>query len=434
MRPRLVTLTTDVGAAYAAQMKGVLSRFVPAGHVVDLAHDLTPHGVLEAAFLLRQMAIGFPPGTVHVAVVDPGVGGRRAPVAARLEDGSIVVGPDNGVLAPLAAHLGVVECVRLRPELVTPGSPPSATFEGRDLFAPAAGRLATGTPLARLGVPWHLRRLAIPTGSRRRSGALGEVLHVDRFGNVITSLPSEWRPPLDTTVRVRVGGRRPTLARTVRTYEPLGVGELGLLTSSFGRLELGVREGRAADRLRAAPGTTLSLSWSPGGPSRPPVVPPAGRRGASGPGNAGIRLRSFRLGDHAAVRRLWELSGLSLDPSDSRQEIARTVRRDPDLFLVAVRGGRVVGAVLGRFDGRRGWVNHLAVAPASQSDGIGRRLLDELERRLRRRGCRKINLHLVPPNPRALAFYRRAGYRTRELLFLQKVLRDADAGGPATHK
>ena len=115
MRKRLVTLTTDVGAAYAAQMKGVLARALPPGTVVDLVLDLRPHAIEEAAFLLRHMAPTFPPGTVHVAVVDPGVGGRRAPIAVACREGSFLVGPDNGVLGPLAEVLGVRRVVRLEP-------------------------------------------------------------------------------------------------------------------------------------------------------------------------------------------------------------------------------------------------------------------------------------------------------------------------------
>src|SRR5690242_1156568 len=112
-RFQLVTLTTDLGWAYAAQMKGVLSRLLPPAQIVDVDHELPAHGISEAAFVIRQVAPTLPSGTVHVVVVDPGVGGRRAPVAVRLRDGTSLVGPDNGVLSPLAEEVGIVETVKL---------------------------------------------------------------------------------------------------------------------------------------------------------------------------------------------------------------------------------------------------------------------------------------------------------------------------------
>jgi S-adenosylmethionine hydrolase len=258
---RLVTLSTDIGAVYAAQMKAVLLRYVAPGQVIELTHELPAHQVGEAAFLLRHMAGGFPKGTVHVAVVDPGVGGARAPVAVRCRDGSHLVGPDNGVLGPLSDHLGVAKVVRLRPELVRPGAAVSPTFEGRDLFAPAAGRIAQGTPVGRLGDPWKLRRYRIPRPRRLDRGAQGVVLHVDHFGNLITNLPSSWGPALGTEIRVRLAGRARRLRR-YRTYEEMPASGAGVLASSFGVLELSVRERRAADRLRASVGDALELTWS----------------------------------------------------------------------------------------------------------------------------------------------------------------------------
>jgi hypothetical protein len=260
MAARLVTLSGDVGAAYAAQMKAVLLRYVGAYRIVDLDLDLPAHRIAEAAFLLRHMAGDFPAGTVHLAVVDPGVGGVRAPVAVRCRDGSHLVGPDNGLLDPLARHLGVSAVVRLDPARVRSGPPVSATFEGRDLFAPAAGRIARGTSIVRLGRPWPLAALDSPGPLRRPDGASGLVVHADRFGNLVTNVPTGWAPPVGALVRVRLGGRR-LFVRRQRTYEAMGSGELGLLGSSFGLLELAVREGRAADRLHAASGDPVELKW-----------------------------------------------------------------------------------------------------------------------------------------------------------------------------
>ncbi|MCI4339149.1 MAG: SAM-dependent chlorinase/fluorinase [Thermoplasmata archaeon] len=258
---RLITLTTDIGSAYAAQMKAVLAHRVPPGSVVDLAHDLRPHAIGEAAFLLRAMAVGFPAGTVHVAVVDPGVGGRRAPIAIECADGSTLVGPDNGVLMPLADALGRPRAFRIERTNLHAAPVVGTTFDGRDLFAPVAALLAEGVGASRLGRPIRPHKYALPVARRMRSGAHGQVLHEDRFGNLVTNIPSEWIPA--GTDRVRLGfGRDP--ARTlllVASYERLGKGRAGLLPSSFGLLEVAVAQGHAARRFRATVGHTVTVGW-----------------------------------------------------------------------------------------------------------------------------------------------------------------------------
>jgi S-adenosyl-L-methionine hydrolase (adenosine-forming) len=258
-RARLVTLSTDLGWAYAAQMKGVLYTALPPGSVVDLAHDLPAHNVLASAFLVRAMARPFPPGCVHVAVVDPGVGGARAPIAVQCDEGTHLVGPDNGLLSPLAEELGVRTVVRLRP---LDAERIGATFDGRDLFAPAAARLATGTALSTLGTPHPLHRLALPRAVRARGSIKGTVLWVDPFGNLITNLPSGWLPAHSTTARVSVGSHPAVAVRVVATYEELSPSELGLLRSSFGLLEVSARERSASRRLGGIQGQPVVVSSS----------------------------------------------------------------------------------------------------------------------------------------------------------------------------
>jgi ribosomal protein S18 acetylase RimI-like enzyme len=123
---------------------------------------------------------------------------------------------------------------------------------------------------------------------------------------------------------------------------------------------------------------------------------------------------------------LWREAGLGVGPSDTPAALERTRRRDPDLFLVAESEGRLVGAALGRFDGRRGTINHLAVAREVRSRGLGARLVREVERRLTAKGCAKLNLHVEPSNAGVIRFYETVGYRRREMLFLEKWL----IGGP----
>ncbi|EQD57434.1 protein containing DUF62 [mine drainage metagenome] len=262
LRPRPITLSSDIGWAYAAQMKAAIYRRIPRATIVDLAHDLPPHGVTEAAFVVRAMAARFPAGTVHVVVVDPGVGGRRAPVAVACADGSFVVGPDNGVLVPLAEALGRPVAVRLDPDRVAFGPRVGSTFDGRDLFAPAAARLAAGEPLAGLGSPHRLRPGPLPTPRRAPSGAAGTVVHVDRFGNLVTDLPGAWVPAELPAISLRFGRRAPRTVPWGTSYERIGRGRLGALVSSFGTVEIAIAEGNAAGRLHLAAGTAVRLTWT----------------------------------------------------------------------------------------------------------------------------------------------------------------------------
>lgn len=264
--PRLVTLTTDIGSAYAAQMKAVLYRSLPPGHVVDLTHDLPAHRIAEAAFVLQHAAAGFPAGTVHVAIVDPGVGSERAPLVLATAEGSSLVGPDNGVLAPLAAALGGAKSYRIDWTRLGLERAPSATFEGRDLFAPTAALLALGRRPSTVGPPVAYRRLVLPVPRRVHGRAVGMVLHIDRFGNLITNVPSDWLPERGTLVRVRIGPRRVVRLPRCRTYSELGPALLGVIGSSFGTLEVAVREGSAAERLRATVGERVELTPEPPGP------------------------------------------------------------------------------------------------------------------------------------------------------------------------
>lgn len=262
-RPRLVTLTSDIGSVYAAQVKAVLHSRLPPGHVVELADDLTPHGIEEGAFLLEHLAARFPPGTVHLVIVDPGVGGARAPIAVRCSDGSVLVGPDNGVLAPLADRLGKPEARRILRERVTePGATASATFDGRDLFAPAAARLAGGMRFDRVGPRQPLHRLATPNPRRGSDRLVGTIRYIDRFGNLISDLASDWVPSKVNVATVRLGRRRAFRVPRVRFYEELGRGRVGLLGSSFGTLEVSVREGSAERTLRARAGERVEVAWT----------------------------------------------------------------------------------------------------------------------------------------------------------------------------
>jgi hypothetical protein len=265
--PRLITLTSDIGSAYAAQMKAVLARRRPPGTVVDLAHDLRPHAIGEAAFLLRAMAIGFPAGTVHVAVVDPGVGGRRAPIAIECADGSTLVGPDNGVLVPLADALGRARAFRILPTHLEPSPRTGTTFDGRDLFAPTAALLAEGAPVERLGPPIRPKRYAVPSPRALQHGARGEIVHEDRFGNLVTNIPTEWVPEGSRELGIRLGTGPARTLPFGSNYEGWGRGRAGTLGSSFGLVEIAVTNGNAARRFGVSVGGRVEARWAP---RRPP--------------------------------------------------------------------------------------------------------------------------------------------------------------------
>ncbi|MGP8158536.1 MAG: S-adenosyl-l-methionine hydroxide adenosyltransferase family protein [Thermoplasmata archaeon] len=259
---RLVTLTSDVGSAYAAQLKAALifAGLAPE-RIIDLAHDLPAHGLREAAFLLREMARGFPPLTVHLAIVDPGVGGRRAPIVIETKAGPTLVGPDNGLLVPLAEELGVRAAYRIEPGGLRRRPPVGTTFEGRDLFAPAAALLAEGARPCALGPRVEPSPYSVPEAVRTPLGATGEVLHVDRFGNLITNVPSRWIGSQVSKLRFASGKGRLRTVPWTGSYEALGRGALGALGSSFGLVEVAIGEGRATDRLGAGVGSPVTIAW-----------------------------------------------------------------------------------------------------------------------------------------------------------------------------
>jgi S-adenosylmethionine hydrolase len=260
----LVTLTTDFGTAdgYVGTMKGVILGIVPDARLVDLSHEVSPQDVRGAAYVLYASYPFFPSYTVHLVVVDPGVGGARRPIALRTPAG-FFVGPDNGVFSyvmacePVAASVELVDPRYRLPRV-------SHTFHGRDVFAPAAAHLAAGVPIVDLGssvaapVVFPLPRLEIAPDS-----ITGEVLHVDRFGNAVTSIGRlSWHGEVlalesvfaeaqvqfsAAEATVTVAGRE--VAGVRRTYAESAPGETLALVGSSGHLEVAVREGSVAAKL-----------------------------------------------------------------------------------------------------------------------------------------------------------------------------------------
>ncbi|MDY7078889.1 MAG: SAM-dependent chlorinase/fluorinase [Chloroflexota bacterium] len=274
----LVTLLTDFGAAdgYVGAMKGVILGIFPDARLVDISHEIAPQNLRQAAYVLYTAYPFFPSHTVHLVVVDPGVGSARRPIALRTPAG-LFVGPDNGVFSYVMA----CEPVQTIVELADPRyrlSQTSYTFHGRDVFAPAAAHLAAGVPITALGPPvsdpvtFSSPRLEVASG-----GITGEVLYTDHFGNLITSIgrlvwcgdelalgPAfqgvggggqvQFKADEATVV---VGGRE--IAGVRPTYAGVEPGEILALVGSRGHLEIAVREGNAARQLGLCPGEAVRL-------------------------------------------------------------------------------------------------------------------------------------------------------------------------------
>jgi hypothetical protein len=255
----IITLTTDFGLAdgYVAAMKGVILGIAPQATLVDISHQIEPQNVREAAYVLRTALPYFPPGAVHVAVVDPGVGSARRPLAARVGN-SFLVGPDNGVFTYALQSAGQpAACVHLdNPKYWLPQV--SRTFHGRDIFSPVAAHLANGVPLEALGaVIDDPVQFEVQPAQRKPDGSLrGQVIHVDRFGNLVSNIPGAWLAGKHW--RVHIAGQQiigPNLA-----YADAAPGQLLTLVSSDATLEVAVRDGSAAERLGVAAGEPIAVT------------------------------------------------------------------------------------------------------------------------------------------------------------------------------
>jgi hypothetical protein len=241
----VITLLTDFGMAdgYAGVLHGVILRINPQATVVDLSHDITAQDVRGAAFVLSTAYSYFAPDTIHVAVVDPGVGSARRAIAVRTECGTFVA-PDNGLLSCVLARERVLEMVFLtEPRYWL--APLSATFHGRDVFAPVAAHLSLGVALRALGMPLSDPvRFEVVRAQQLGDGSIrGEVLHVDRYGNLVTNVPGAWLVA-GRDWRVRVAGRE--MRGVCNAYARVAAGELLALVGSSGYLEIAVRDGNAA--------------------------------------------------------------------------------------------------------------------------------------------------------------------------------------------
>lgn len=260
-RPPIIALLTDFGHrdAYVGIMKGVILGINPGARLVDLSHEVPPQDILCGAVVLQSAWRYFPAGTVHLAVVDPGVGSARRGLAAAVA-GHFLVGPDNGIFSLILAASPPETVVSLEnPRYFLPEV--SATFHGRDIFAPVAAYLSLGVPLTELGpVITDPVNLDMPAPHFTAAVVSGQILTWDNFGNLITNIPYQellaWLQGQSAQVWV---GEHP-IPHWVKTYSEAPPGALLALGGSHGYLEIAVREGRAAAILGAEPGTPVRIA------------------------------------------------------------------------------------------------------------------------------------------------------------------------------
>jgi len=253
----LLTLLTDFGLDdwYVAAVKGTVLRLSPGSQILDVSHQVPPGDIETAAFLLAAAFPAFPAGTVHLAVVDPGVGSPRRMLAAHTRNKSWLVAPDNGLLTPLLGLAGSVRAVE-RSELFLAG--PGQTFHGRDRFAPVAAALLRGEPGEKLGPEISDPvRLAIAPPRREPGRLTGRVAHVDRYGNLVTDIPWAWLPQGPCSVEVESH----TTDRRVTHYAEIPRGEAAFLPGSLGTVEVSKDGENLAREWHAGRGVTVVLVW-----------------------------------------------------------------------------------------------------------------------------------------------------------------------------
>ena len=258
----IITLTTDFGSAspYAAAMKGVILGINPAARIEDISHEVGPQDVRHGAVLLAEATPWFPTGTIHVGVVDPGVGTSRRLVYARIGDQQYLA-PDNGLLSLLAARnrpARIIELANVDYWMPTV----SHTFHGRDILAPVAAQLSLGLEPERLGPTMQeLLMLDWPEARRDDNRIEGAVRWIDRFGNLITNISASLLPETRSASKLRVAAAGKTINGLALAYEERQVGELTALVGSSGYLEIAVVDGNAAQGLQIGVSAPVIVEW-----------------------------------------------------------------------------------------------------------------------------------------------------------------------------
>jgi S-adenosylmethionine hydrolase len=260
-----ITFLSDFGLSddFVGTCHGVMKRIAPEAQIIDITHGIPPTSVLQGALVLSN-TIAFMPVGIHLAIVDPGVGGPRRPLALRDREGRVYVGPDNGLLLPAAGRAGIEAAHELaNPDYALESI--SRTFHGRDLFAPAAAHLAIGVSLAELGPPVDpesLVRLDIPEPSIDGGGIRATLLYTDSFGNIALNLDRDDVAALGLVsgarVELELAGER-YYAVMARTFADARPGDVILYEDSYKNMSIAINRGNAARMLHASPGQQVRI-------------------------------------------------------------------------------------------------------------------------------------------------------------------------------
>jgi hypothetical protein len=254
----VITLTTDMGWEYAAQMKGVIISINPKARIIDVTHSISPQKIYEGAFVLYSAVKYFPPA-IHIGVVDPGVGTARKGIIVECDKG-MLVGPDNGLLIPAGKLLGLKGFYEIKEKSI------SQTFHGRDIFAPAAARLSLGIEPSELGEPMEkYEEISFGEPRELESGIKGKIIFIDRFGNLITNIPKDilkfrYGEKMKIKIKTKIKkGDRIFSAKFLKSYGFAKEKELLVAISSSNFLEISCNRGRASDILKMDIGDEFAL-------------------------------------------------------------------------------------------------------------------------------------------------------------------------------
>jgi len=255
----IITLLTDFGArdGFVGVLKGVILSFNPHAHIIDIAHEIAPGDIDAGAFVLASAYSSFPPDTIHVIVIDPGVGTSRKPLCVRANS-YYFVAPDNGILKwILFAHPDALVMELTKPQFFK--TPVSNTFHGRDIFAPVAAHLSLGIPMSQLGKPYTaFDRGVIPVLRQGNESIAGEIIYIDRFGNLVSNIPGGYLQDKNIT---KIVLPRHTISCLSPSYQSAGSGPLALI-GSHGFLEIALDGNNANEILHYGIGTVIKVYFS----------------------------------------------------------------------------------------------------------------------------------------------------------------------------
>lgn len=255
----IITLITDFGTkdGYVGAVKGVIKRINPEAEILDITHDIEPFDILGAAFTLNNFYRYFPQNTIHLAVVDPGVGSKRQPLLIKSED-FCFVGPDNGIFSFVLQNEKITEIISLSNDKYHL-SKSSNTFHARDVFAPVAAYLSLGVDVKEFGAPaGECFKLVIPPPQTSKKGIVGEIIHIDNFGNLMTNIDAE---SLKVKRIIRIEIKRAKIDRISQSYFEIPENKIGAVIGSSGFLEIAMNQRNTDKVLKANIGTPVKINF-----------------------------------------------------------------------------------------------------------------------------------------------------------------------------